>query len=84
MKTAAMRYQTHRPTIALALRDDHLAAVTIPAGKLMNIVGEGEDARFLVVEVDGEQLQIFESDLIDRCRAPRERGKQSATRSAGA
>ena len=78
-----MRYQTHRPTIALTLGDDHQAAVTIPPGKLMNIVGEAEDSRFVVVEVDGEQLQIFESDLMDRCVASPAQSKRGAARSAG-
>jgi len=63
-----MRYQTHLPTIALEYRDNHHAAVTIPAGKMINLVGQAEDG-FLVVEVDGEQLRILESDLMDRMTA---------------
>jgi len=70
-----MRYQTHLPTIALAFRDDHHAAVTIPAGTMMNLIGPAEDDRFVVVEVDGEKLQVFETDLMNRsaARAARER-----------
>lgn len=73
-----MRFQTHLPTIALACKSGHQAAVTIPAGKVMNIVGKGEDERFLVVEVDGEQFQIFESDLAGRCLAAKQGGMRNA------
>lgn len=64
-----MRYQTHLPTIALAFKDNHQAAITIPAGKMVDLIGGAKDRRFVVVEVDGERLQVFETDLADRCRA---------------
>ena len=79
-----MRFQTHLPTIALKCTDTHQGAVTIPAGKMMNIVGRGEDERFLVVEVDGGRFQIFESDLERRCTASKQQRKRSAALSAEA
>ena len=72
-----MRYQTHLPTIALAYGDNHRVAVTIPAGKMMNVVGQGDDNRFLVVEVDGEQLQVFETDLMNHSSPRTERGRRA-------
>jgi len=79
-----MRYQTHLPTIALASRDSHQAAVTIPAGTMMNVVGQAEDSRFLVVEADGELFQVFETDLMDHGTPqaeprPRRTAKSSAS-----
>ena len=73
-----VRYQTHLPTIALAFRDDHHAAVTIPAGTMMNLIGPAEDDRFVVVEVDGERFQVFETDLMNRSAARGERRRRAA------
>lgn len=64
-----MRYLTRRPTIALAHRDDHDIAVTLPDGKVLEVIARAEDERFLVVEVDGQRFRIFEADLTDRGRA---------------
>lgn len=64
-----MRYQTQLPTIALAFKENHQAAITIPEGKMIDLVGRAKDQRFVVVEVDGERLQMFETDLADRCIA---------------
>jgi hypothetical protein len=37
-----------------------------------------------VVEVDGEQFQVFETDVVDRCTAHAERGRRVASKSASA
>jgi hypothetical protein len=51
--------------MVLALNDNHEAAVPIPAGKVVDVVGSAEDDRFVVVSVDGEQFLAFASDLTD-------------------
>jgi hypothetical protein len=61
----AMLHRLDRPTIVLALRDNHQAAVPIPAGKIVDVAGSGEDDRFVVVTVDGEQFHALASDLAD-------------------
>jgi hypothetical protein len=52
--------------MVLTLRDNHHAAVTIPAGEVFEVVGPAEDDRFVVVDVRGEQFLVFECDLKDR------------------
>ena len=42
----------------LALRDNHQAAVTIPAGKIVDVGGLEEDDRFVVITVEGK-LPVF-------------------------
>ena len=56
-------YRVDVPTMVLAFRDNHRAAVTIPAGELFKVVGPAQDDRFVVVDVKGEQFLIFEYDL---------------------
>jgi hypothetical protein len=55
----------NRPTMVLALHDNHEAAVPIPAGKIVDIEGSTQDDRFVVLSVDGEQFLAFASDLRD-------------------
>jgi hypothetical protein len=52
----------------LALKDNHQAAVTIPAGKIVDVVSLEEDDRFVVITVEGEQFHAFASDPADRAR----------------
>jgi len=52
--------------MVLAYRDNHQAATTIPAGKTIDVIGPAEDDRFCVVNSDGEEFLVFESDLMDR------------------
>lgn len=61
-----MLHRLSRATMVLALRDNHQAAVTIPAGKIVDVAGSAEDDRFVIVTVDGEQFHAFASDLADR------------------
>jgi hypothetical protein len=70
LQPVTMRFQTHRPTIALVFRDDHQVAVTIPAGTLLTVVGRADDPRFLLVEVENELFQAFESDLTNGTASP--------------
>jgi hypothetical protein len=49
--------------MVLALHDNHNAAITIPAGKLVDIEESVQDDRFVVVSVDGERFLAFASDL---------------------
>jgi hypothetical protein len=49
--------------MVLALKDNHQAAVTIPAGTLVDIAGSAEDDRFVILTVGGEQFHAFASDL---------------------
>jgi hypothetical protein len=60
-----MLHCLHRPTIVLAMKHNHQAAVPIPAGTIVDVVGSAEDDRFVVVTVDGEQFHAFASDLVD-------------------
>jgi hypothetical protein len=52
--------------MVLAFRSNHQAAVTIPAGKIVEVAGSAEDDRFVVITVDGEQFHAFATDLVDR------------------
>jgi len=52
--------------MVLAFRDNHDVAVTIPAGATFDVVGPAQDDRFIIVNVQGEELLIFESDLEQR------------------
>lgn len=71
-----MTYRLRFPTMVLAFRDNHQAAVTIPAGKIVDLIGPAEDDRFLIVSVEGEQFHVFASDLA-------ERGKEVKNTAAG-
>jgi len=59
-------HRLNRPTMVLAWKDNHQAAVPIPAGKIVDIVSAADDDRFVVLSVDGEQFLAFASDLVDR------------------
>jgi len=61
-----MRYCLSAPTMVLAFKDNHQAAVTVPSDKIITVIGPAEDDRFVVVAVDDEQFLMFASDLKDR------------------
>ena len=61
-----MTYRIDLPTMVLAFRDNHEAAVTIPAGAIVEVIGPAEDDRFSVVSVNDERFHMFASDLADR------------------
>lgn len=61
-----MRYRLHAALTALAARDHHQAAITIAAGRTIDVIGKAEDERFCIIRVDGEELLAFESDIHER------------------
>jgi hypothetical protein len=60
-----MLHRLSRATMVLASGDNHQAAIPIPAGKIVDVVGSTEDDRFVVISVDGEEFVAFASDLVD-------------------
>ncbi len=69
--------------MVLAGSDNHQAAVTIPAGTLIEVLGPVErDDRFLVVRAGDEQFHVFASDLAARAeRVSREPARGSTEES---
>lgn len=64
-----MKHLVVLPTMVLAFKDNHQAAVTIPIGTLIEVIGPAtDDNRFLVICVDEDHFHIFASDLSDRTR----------------
>jgi hypothetical protein len=63
-----MRYRTNQSVLVLAFKDNHQAAVTIPAGQIIDVIGPAEDDRFSIVSVNREQFHVFASDLTDRAK----------------
>jgi hypothetical protein len=61
-----MTYRIEQPLVVLAFKDNHQAAVTIPAGQTIEVIGPAEDDRFVVVSVNGEQFDVFGANLADR------------------
>ena len=64
-----MSYSSSSPLMVLAYRNNHEAAVTIPAGKSIEIVGPAKDDRFVIVKADGEEFLVFETDLVQTAAA---------------
>jgi hypothetical protein len=61
-----MPYRIDLPILGLISDDDaHPAAVTIPAGRIVDVIGPAKDRRFVVVGVDDERFQVFASDHAD-------------------
>ncbi len=64
-----MKYVLTCPMMVLAFQDNHQAAVTIPAGKCIEVVGPVEDDdRFLLISAEDGQFHIFASDLAGRAK----------------
>lgn len=57
------RYRISLPTLVLTRRGNHLAAITVAAGEIFEVVGHAEDDRFMVAKVQGQDVLIFELDL---------------------
>ena len=53
-----------RPTMVLAINNNHQAAVPIPEGKVVDVVASFDDDRFVLLKVDGEQFLAFASDVV--------------------
>ena len=64
-----MKHLLVLPRMVLAFKDNHQAAVTIPVGTLIEVIGPAvDDDRFLVICTDEGQFHIFASDLSGRTR----------------
>ncbi len=61
-----MQYRLNTPTMVLALGDNHQQAVTVPADKVIHVIGPAQDDRFVEVAVDDQHFLMFESDLAAR------------------
>ena len=61
-------YRLELPVMALALKNNHRGAITIPAGETVKVVGRVEDAGFVVIDINGERFHVFDCDLTDRGR----------------
>jgi hypothetical protein len=82
-----MRYRADLPLMVLAFRDNHHAAVPIPAGNEIEVLGPAEDDRFVTIRSGTEEFLVFQSDLRSRAtpsvpkpavRASRSRSQQIA------
>ena len=62
---APICYRATIPIMVLAFKDNHDAAITIPADAIVEIVGPDRDDRFMIVRSRGEEFLAFESDLKD-------------------
>ena len=60
-----MRFRVNLPLMVLAFKDNHYAAVTIPAGEILEVAGPAPDNRSVVIDVTGEQFLAFDCDLKD-------------------
>lgn len=70
-----MQYVLNLPLSVLACGDNHQAAVTVPAGTVIEVVGPMEhDDRFVLIKVNAGQFHIFASDLSDRAEPVVARG----------
>jgi hypothetical protein len=59
-----MRYRLVRPTMVLAFRDNHQAAVTIQPETIIDVIGPvSNDDRFLIVRCQDQEFHMFASDL---------------------
>lgn len=53
--------------MVLASKDNHDAAVSVPIGKVIEVLGPAHDDRFLRVNVDGREFEAFKTDVEERC-----------------
>ena len=59
-----MRCRLNAPLMVLAYWDNHQAAVTVPAGEIIDVLGPAEnDDRFAVVRFRGERFHALETDV---------------------
>jgi hypothetical protein len=62
-----MPYRIDLPILGLTSNGEpNQTAVTIPAGRIVDVIGPAKDRRFVVVGMDDERFQVFASDLADR------------------
>lgn len=63
-----MSQQLTREMMVLGCTGNHHAAVSLPAGKTIEILGPAEDDRFVRIQVDGEQFEAFQTDIKERAK----------------
>jgi hypothetical protein len=61
-----MLYRANHPITVLAFLDNHQAAVTLPPGDILEVIGPAQDDRFVIVSIKGEEFLVLESDLSRR------------------
>jgi hypothetical protein len=71
-------YRLNRSIMVLALKDNHQAAVPIPAGRMVHVTPSPDDDRFVIVKVDGQKFLAFASDLIGKGPVSDQPQRQSA------
>jgi hypothetical protein len=70
-----MQHSLNAALMVLAFKGNHQAAITIPAGKVVDVAGSEADDRFVVITVEGEQFHAFASDLSDEAYLVKTGGK---------
>ena len=58
----------HLPTMVLAFKDNHQAAVTIPAGQIVDVIGPAEAIAIGLVDHVVDAAQAFEAAVQTYCR----------------
>jgi len=66
LRETKARFRLALPIMVLAFRDNRHAAVTIPAGEIIEVAGPAQDNRFVVIDIKGKQFLAFDCDLKDR------------------
>ena len=61
-----MTYSFDQPMLGLDVKDNHLTAVAIPAGQIVEVIGRPKHSRFVIVSVNDERFRVFASDLANR------------------
>lgn len=61
-----MTYRINLPILAIASRDRYTVVISIPPGRIVNVLGPAEDKRFVIAGVGGERVDVFAADLADR------------------
>jgi hypothetical protein len=59
-----MLYRASHPITVLAFRDNHQAAITVPPGDILEVIGPAQDDRFVIVSIKGEEFLVLQSDLM--------------------
>ena len=61
-----MTFRIDLPLLGLAVKENQVVAVAIPAGQMVELIGPVGDDRFVVVSVNDGQFHVLASDLADR------------------
>jgi hypothetical protein len=58
-----MLYKLTGDLMVLGGCDNHMAAVGLPAGRIIDLLGPAEDDRFVRIQVDHQVFEAFETDV---------------------